>query len=453
MTFQLRDTTIEMQKKIFDIYRISPKMAMLEVGTGGGKTYASIHIAAKIDPNIHLIIFTTNSIAKTPQWPNSIKDYNEVMSSKLTHDIYNYEILTATKKFPELLKHLNKIQKSGKQIFLILDEIHLIKLSSSAKASKRANEIITISRLPVTLTTLGLSATTISNSFLDVATYLIIAGFYRNSREFIRQHVKRYDDYHSPIVKDKSGQIREEYFKDPDQIKALYKMITVKVDTSKYLPKVHLEDYTFQLSKNYRKKYNQILSDYKLGVYEYPIQARSAQQNMLVNNLSPQKDLALISVIERRKRGDFDKKTTPILIFYEYTVSLLHLERLLTELYPNYKLYYINGIRKKPKQMTKPPEDDAIYLIQYLSGGEGLDWQWSNCSIFYEGATRQDKFKQALGRNVRDKTVMSDVYHFYFKYKNTIDFTRWQVIQYKTEFTTKLSNELFYKELANYKDD
>lgn len=452
MGFTLRPTTVSMQERLFQVYALSPRMAMLEVGTGGGKTYGAIHTVASISPNLHMLIFTTNAVLKSKQWDTQIEDYNHVMDASLTFDAFNYEKLALDKHYANINQSLLNARNSGKRVIVVLDEIHLVKLASSAKASKRSKRLIDVTRDAAVLTTLGLSATTVTNSLLDMSTYLIIAGFYKSSRDFIHQHVKRYDEYHTPIVKDKSGVVREDYFHQPERIKALYKMITVKVDTSEYMPDVTSTRFRFKLTKDQREMYNQTLRDFDMGLYEFPAQVRGAQNKMLANYLFQQKDLALIGIIEKRKRKELDGIVAPILVFYEYTATLDHLDRIIQELYPEYPIYYIAGTRKKPSNMGEPDNKEAIYLIQYSSGAEGLDWQWSNCSVFYEGPTRTDKYIQAKGRNVRNKSIMPHVFHYFFEYINTLDANRWMTTSNKTKFTEKLANELFYKELNEYRN-
>lgn len=441
MTFTLRETTVSMTKKLLNVYNMSPRMAMLEVGTGGGKTYGAIHTAATIDPNLHLLLISTKAILNTKQWDIQIDDYNTVMNTHLTFTAFNYDKLPLKAHYPNIVKAITDNYNQGKRSIIILDEVHMVKLASDAKSSKRANKLISLTRMPQVLTTLGLSATTVSNSLLDMSTYLIIAGFYESTRDFISTHVKRYDEYHTPVIKDKSGEIRDDFFKNPEDIKNLYNMITVRVDTSMYMPEVISTRLNFKLQPEQRKQYRKVILDYDNGLYEFPVQVRSAQNKLLANQLFAQKDLALIGILEKRDAKEFDGIVTPILIFYEYTATLDHIDRILKVLYPDDPIFYLSGSRKKPKNMGKPDNNRAIYLIQYASGAEGLDWQWSNVSVFYEAAVRSIKYVQSQGRNVRNKSIMPRVYHYFFKFEGTIDAQRWLLLQQKRNFTTRLSKE------------
>ena len=469
MPFELRDTTIEMKTKLFNVWNKSPKFALLEVGTGGGKTYGAIYTASQINPKLNLLIFSTSYISNySDQWQSSIKEFNASQKTELTAEIWNYDKLVVKKeikspvnknnkknspiiKNPYYLEMLDSIRAHharGEQTLLILDETHLIK--SSNKTSQRSEKIISLSREPGILTTLALSATAFSNSLLDLANYLIIAGFYKDKYEFIKRHVKRFDEYGSPIVKDKSGEIRDEFFKDVDMIKNLYRMVTVKVETDHLKPIFHTTHYNLTLNKDRKSLYNRVKTDFKNGFYEFPAQARSAQNNMLGNFLSAQKDLILINIIEQRKRLSFNE-IRPILCFYEYNVNFHHLHRLITELYPDIPILSVNGLSKgKTKKITSEPEDpNTIIFIQYRSGAEGLDWQWSNVSVFYEAPQSFEKYVQAKGRNVRDKRIVHEVFHFELEFMNTIDGDRWLCCRNKKKYTKKIADELFLKTSEN----
>src|SRR5699024_8978250 len=139
---------------------------------------------------------------------------------------------------------------------------------------------------------------------------------------------------------------------------------------------------------------------------------------------------------------------TPILIFYQYTSVCIHLRNLLHQNFPNRQIVMINGRAKVSNDvLKKPPADDAIYLVQYEAGGEGLDWQWSNISIFYESPVRYEKFVQAKGRNVRNKSQMPVVYQFELEFINTLDSERWETNRNKKDFTNDISKRTFLKHI------
>ena len=140
-----------------------------------------------------------------------------------------------------------------------------------------------------------------------------------------------------------------------------------------------------------------------------------------------------------------------LLIPSQYNVNFHHLHRLITELYPDIPILSVNGLSKgKTKKITSEPEDpNTIIFIQYRSGAEGLDWQWSNVSVFYEAPQSFEKYIQAKGRNVRDKRIVHEVFHFELEFMNTIDGDRWLCCRNKKKYTKKIADELFLKTSEN----
>lgn len=447
MTFTLRTSTKLIHDRLINSYNRNRKIALLTVSTGGGKTYGAIHTFGSLFPNATLIVFTTAKIAKSKQWEKSVIDYNEVMNTHLKVICYNYDKLVSKKFNKQLTNKINLVKNTP--MILVLDEVHRIKMASSGKLSKRAYHIINLAKQPFITTTLGLSATAFSNSYLDVAPYLIIAGYYSNKTDFLRKHVKALDQYHQPIVTDKSGKISREAFIDPDLIDREIKSITVFVDTSQYKPRLHSYHEFFHLNTDDRAIYNQIMIDYKHKKYDFPIQARMDQERLLVTSLASKKDSYILSLLYNQiSHKIFNGIIAPVLIFYQYTSACIHLKNLLTIAFPNRKLVIVNGKTKiSQKLLSVPPSQDAIYLVQYEAGGEGLDWQWSNVTIFYEAPVRYEKFVQAKGRNVRNKTEMSDIYQFGLEFTNTLDSERWAVNRNKRDFTDDVSKRTFLKNL------
>lgn len=446
MTFTLRPSTLYIREKLLESYQRNNKIAILTVKTGGGKTYGAIHTFGSIMPNATLLVFTTAKIVKSRQWERSVKDYNQVMHTNLKIICTNYDKLVSQKSINDIYQRLRLIH--FQQVVLILDEVHRIKLAGNGKISKRSTMILKLAKQPFITTVLGLSATAFSNSYLDVAPYLVMAGYYKNKTEFLRKHIKKYDKYRQPVVTDDMGRITRDAFYFPEIIDAEIKSISVYVDTSQYKPLVHTYHEYFKLNRDERHLYNMIAEAYRNKEYEYPIQARMDQERMLAQAIPTQKDIYLIGLINMQTQGIFNHLVTPILIFYQYTSVCIHLRNLLHQNFPNRQIVMINGRAKVSNDvLKKPPADDAIYLVQYEAGGEGLDWQWSNISIFYESPVRYEKFVQAKGRNVRNKSQMPVVYQFELEFINTLDSERWETNRNKKDFTNDISKRTFLKHI------
>lgn len=459
MTFTLRDSTVEIARKLTQSYRRNPKLALLTVKTGGGKTYGAIHTFGQMFGKCTLLVFTTDKVAKSKQWQTSVADYNQVMHTQLKIICTNYEKLLVRRFLDELAKKLNYVAKEP--IVLILDEIHRIKLAASGKLSQRAQVLLRLAKEPYITTVLGLSATAFSNSYLDVATYLIMAGYYRSKTAFLRQHIRRFDDYYRPIVTDYEGHITRDAFKNPDQIDRELRSITSYVDTNNFLPKLTTATEKFTLTNPQKAQYDEIMAAYDAGDYDKETKdgsirpcwmcARSDQEALLANDFAAAKDMFVLNIIKRQQKNEFDG-IHPILIFYQYTVICQHLQQLLAYAAQDYQVITINGTSQVSKaDLDKPKNEQSIYLVQYEAGGEGLDWQWSNISIFYEAPVRYEKMVQAQGRNMRDKSLMPKVYHFNLEFEDTFDSERWDVNRTKKDFTKDVSRRTFLKHAKHYK--
>lgn len=108
---------------------------------------------------------------------------------------------------------------------------------------------------------------------------------------------------------------------------------------------------------------------------------------------------------------------------------------------PDLPIHTVNGHSKDT--LRKPHDNDSVYLVQYEAGGEGLDWQWSNMSVFYEAPVRYEKYVQTKGRNLRNRKLMEHVYHFEFR--NTIDQDRWEINRKKKDFTDEVASSTYIK--------
>ena len=213
---------------------------------------------------------------------------------------------------------------------------------------------------------------------------------------------------------------------------------------------------TFKLSNSQKSEYQKIHLAFERGDYNKIekdgsirpgwMTARIEQENLLVTTLATQKDQFILSLLKRQQANEFDG-IHPILIFYQYTLASEHLRNLLTYAAPEYRIVMVNGHAKiSEEDMNEPHNLQSIYLVQYEAGGEGLDWQWSNISVFYEAPVRYEKYVQANGRNLRNKSIMPKVYHFGLEYSDTYDGLRWQVNRNKKDFTKNISERTFLQE-------
>lgn len=128
------------------------------------------------------------------------------------------------------------------------------------------------------------SATLFSNSYLDLALYLVMGGYYSSKTDFIKQQIKWFDDFHNPVITDNYGNISASTCWDIDMIDDAYES----------------------------------------GEIEFPIQARMMQEEVLSTSGYAAKDLRLLNLLIRWDKGEFGQ-IHPIIIFYQYNKVYEHL--------------------------------------------------------------------------------------------------------------------------------
>jgi SNF2 family DNA or RNA helicase len=419
-------------KKIFITLQKHP-IAVVNVGTGGGKTFMSIRAIAAYKHNAHILVITTRKQVDSHDWPDSIDSYNqEVSEANLTYTVCTYGALNSKKQQLEIVKEL--LDHQDQPLYVIADEAHRIKNPSS----KNFKHIQKLAQLHNHVGTICLTATPISESLLDARSYLILAGFYRNKTQFNKEHVTRYDEYFQPITKDRSGQIHNEWLKDYELIINRLKDIQVYVPTDDLLPKTIYKEINFEYDKDTQKAYRQIKKDYLNGVYESVAEANAAQRQFVAEH-NEQRCASLSKIID-----DPLRPSGPILIFYQYNAELDSLLDYLPNAHPDYKIFEING-RNKYDSTTVPPEK-SLFLCQYVASGEALNAQWSHVSVFYAPTYSWEKFKQSRGRNVR-AYQKGTTYHIRFVVLKTINEHYWyDLIDNKKAFTTNLMTEYLMKD-------
>lgn len=435
--FQLMTSTDSIAKNV-DQRLIKSRFVMVAVGTGGGKTYIGIHAVGRIIPDAHIIVFAPKKKVDEKDWDKSIDSYNDVMGTDLVYDVFNYELLVHGKHVKKIndLFHQYTLKKCPKKrhIVILLDEAHRIKdpTSKTSKSIQRLSNHVSCKRV------IGLSATPVSNSYMDAVAYFILSGFYTSKTQFMRRHVKFYDEYNQPIVKRQDGTIDRNLFYEPDNLDVLMQHIFIDVDLEHLKPKRHGRTIEMDYPKETLKAYRKIKKDYRDGVYEHVQEALSAMRTFIAEN-ADQKNAALSTILNN------SFITRPVLIFYSYNAELDALRAYLDEHHADFDRIEINGqTRIKEEDLQEPKNPRTIFLIQYRSGSEGLDAKWSNVTVFYAPTNMYQAFKQAMGRNVRANQKTGDVYQFRLCMNNTLDADTWEILEKKQDFTNELMQKYMH---------
>ena len=406
------------------------KVCLLKVGTGGGKTYMTIHAVGRISLNANILVVTTSSQKKSKNFDKSIDSYNRYYNGHLQYFVTNYDQLTSKNHKYDAYKWVQSKPKDS--VVMILDEAHKAKNPTS----KTTQMLMRISRLPATSRVIFATATPYTNSLLDTMTYLIMAGFYKNKTQFIAQHVKFKDEHHQPIVRDRSGKVDNNLLNNPEIILRRLAEISVDINTEHLLPKRLNYEKSFSFNKHVQKEYRQIQKNWRLGMYDSIGEALATQRHFVAAH-SEHRLAYLKLLIDSPKRPQ-----TPILIFYQYNDELDALLEFLKKEEPGYAIRLINGQSKPKDPSAKPASDKTLVICQYQAAGEGLNTPWSSLTVFFTPAQSGEKYPQARGRN-RRAMQKGDVIQIRFVVNKTINAHYWHdLIDNKQRFTKETQRKM-----------
>lgn len=425
-------------KFLLDSGRNGPSKAqILKLGTGLGKTAIAVKtiglMQLELGKQIPIVVATTSKVVAGLGWQSTILSWNTAHPDNKIHPV----LITSHDKLASACQHADTIKKILQSLdedsVLVLDEVHKYK-NPTSKRSKQLQKLHMFRKL-------GLTATPIGNDpILDIASYLIMAGYYRNKSDFISKMGLADPSFytmHGALNLYSNGTIDDERWPEYhlliDQLSSI--MLSPEVDTSHIdIPHVNqnVHQLPFDLSTYLdigslvEAKRNRLFPssiDFTLAVIE-----RLGMESGRLNKL--------IEIVK-------DENTQQPLIFYQHNNVKDSIEKVLNE----------NGI---PYQIVQGGSDfgeidlesDDPILMQYQAGGEGVELKHSNCSIFYENQYSYLSLKQALGRNVRRASANDEVDHHYLISEHGIDKEIYTRVQNHEELSKQIVSEIIEKQLS-----
>jgi len=369
-----------------------PANVIMTADTGTGKTIMAM---SHILPNLPILVIAPPAKVNSQDWQEIGTDFDRSMT------VVSFGMV-AKRPTPTI------------PYILVVDEIHYAK-SATAQRSKA---VIRLATDPNCQQIIGLSATAIPNGYIDLQTYGIIFGWWKNKTEFIRRHV---------LIDRSRGFPRIIGYAGEDQLKQLWQSRAFSLDKSHLnLPDLINITTTINLSPKQRNEYRTIKTTRVLdGVL---LDSPSKLHATLRQYLSTARIQALEAVLD-----DTDEH---ILVFYSYNVS----RQAILDLATKYKRVIYEQSGHASNLPNGVPSKPSITLLQYQSGSVGLNLQYAPISIFYEPSYSWMDTEQAKGRNYRGgQTKM--VRHFWFKVDKTIDTAVYACLDRKQDFNDNIMEE------------
>lgn len=307
----------------------------------------------------------------------------------------------------------------------VLDEVHGYKNPTSKRAKK-------LQKTPH-LRKLGLSATPFTNDrIMDSASYLIMAGFYRNKTDFINSNCLQhfFDDFGRLQIFDDDGRVLPvlwpDYGRFQEQLSRILYRPSVDInvigmpDVSGHLVQL---DHSDDLDADMRS----LAKAYRDRMFDSVTDVRLAQIERLNGDKTRLDKLVEIVTAE---------DVVQPLVFYWHNVTREAIERAFTDAGLQWQV--ISG----SDAVSDVDFNSACpLLVQYQSGSEGIEMKLSNCSVFYENPSSYVKLEQARGRNVR-RGMSHAVSHWHIVADDPFDRELFERMERREELDNEMLDEI-----------
>ena len=339
-----------------------------------------------------------------------------------------------TWRTPDLLTY------TSSNTMIIIDESHKIKESKT----KQGDFIAKLGML--TPYKLCLTATPMGNGYIDLYNQFYFLGFIGMSK-------KAFDDmfvvYKLVLIPGAKPFRKVDYYKNTqilDDLSTKYCYFYERPVDEEMLPsELKIE---FKLDKNY----NKIIKDrvYQDIVLD-SISAKRLALKSLCSGTIMGKTLLKTDDCDRVYQLNKDKiewvKTyldsfpKRVVIFYQYTHQMDQLYEEITKMHRNVARYNAN-YKEKDKFIEN---DDCVILVQYKSGGTGIDWlKNAYVGIFYSLPDSYVEFYQAKGRIDRNGQTKKPLFYILVtKGSNSVDEMNYKALQEKQDFNDEYFENCF----------
>lgn len=294
----------------------------------------------------------------------------------------------------------NNIKKyvDVKDAFFIFDEQRVVGsgvwVKSFIKITKQNNWIL-------------LSATP-GDTWMDYVPVFIANGFYKNRTQFIRRHVVYNSFTKFPKI---------DRYVEIGRLEKLKRYVTVTMDYDK--PTVTKRQ---TLWAKFDKEKFKLISEKRWNPYtDKPI--KDIGELMFTMRRFVNSDPSRFAIIE-----DLIEKHRKLIVFYNFNHELDILRKFNDK--PGILVAEYNGHKHEPI----PDGEKWVYLVQYMSGGEGWNCIETNVIVFYSQNYSYRMMTQAAGRIDRLNTPFSTLYYYHVLSPSIIDRAILKALKNKKKF-------------------
>jgi len=336
-----------------DYFRSVKKNWIYDMDTGTGKTIMGLTHYQVFYEGLPLTIYAPASKVKEGGWQRAIEKFKITSPVKVVS--YN--------KIKD--NYLN--EKNG---FVIFDEAHRIK-NSTGVFGKIAFSITKNYCVGFIL----LTATPLTNGWIDSINYLKMFGFVRNKTQFMKAYT---------ITDNSRGYPEIVGWRNTKSLGKFWQNISKRVNKEDAFDLPELIEKEVRFSPSY--KYNKIKTAriYKDNIYDNMF----AWRHGLRANVSTWSKTEYIKELLEDISGN-------IIIFYNYNSELEELKKVLKDK----TVFECNGYEKNyPKEPEWNTTKNSITLANYKSGSEGIEFTYADKIIFFSPPESYTDYYQAIGR-------------------------------------------------------
>lgn len=444
-----RTTAIALYKRMTEL---NSHFQMLVLGTGQGKTAISVAtaglFAVKMKQDINVFVIAPRSKLDEDSWAWTIEEYNKIAKYKLNliEEATPQGLMRAKKNDrlhkkdikampPSKQKKLKFIKQWHQQVretptIFLIDEAHNFK-NPTSKQTKALQTLIHSS------VAIGMSATPMPNGLLqDGVSYLVLNQMYNSKNQFYNEHIPpgMYDKFYRPDVFTTDGEIDPNRFYHLDQFhhEVEQTIFAPQIEVDFDLPDTRISNIHYDLTAETIQQLKQCHKDYRERRYDSYMEYLSDLRKLIGSDLNHARTLAKLLMTKPKQP----------LIFYHTNAEFDRIAFTLDKMGWDYKKINGHSDSNTMADVDKSNINQAI-VIQYKSGGSGIEFPQSNMTIFYGLQYSWGDTEQALGRNVRrgmSKDIIVD--HVFIVATNPHDAKVFEALQKKKKFTEKFKEAL-----------
>ena len=369
--------------------------------TGTGKTITSIHHYLKFSKGEKLLVFAPAQKVKEGGWTRDIQKVCDHYGISIPFEVVSYGMIAKT-VIPD------------EPYFVIYDEAHYIKNPTSQRGkkaqllAKRATQFVL------------LTATPMSNGWIDSYNYFIMFGCFRNKTDMNRQHAVFTDfNFGARVVKKITS------WRNEDILNRYFERFSISIskDDALDLPPLITRAVTFKPSKSYRElKRNRVLNGELFDTVPKLMHGLRYHAN--------QKDK--LEYLEMLASGT----NKNMIVFYQYQQEFVDISALMVSL--EKQIFVVNGQRTElPNRSEWDQLKNSVTLVQYQSGSSGIELQYATEVVFYTPTYSYQDYEQSLGRAYRNGQSRK-VTVYQFNTENTVEQDVWKALGSKKDFSEKI---------------